>query len=92
MKVRNVGAAFMSASILYVMLTTLAVASDASSTTLKSSATWVEVENGNPMNADEFNQHADRRERSTFCSKGECDTLPRLIKGTAPEYPVNLLR
>ena len=91
LKIKKFRAAFVSAFIL-CLVTKLAVASDDSSTTLKSGATWVEADNGTPMNIDEFNQHTDSRKISTFCSKGECDTLPRLIKGNAPEYPPKLLR
>jgi len=72
---------------------TLAVGSDnTSSENLRNGMTWVEVDNGTPMNVDEFNQHTEGRERSTFCNKGECDSLPHLVKGNAPEYPIKLLR
>jgi TonB family protein len=62
------------------------------STDLKSRTTWVEVDNGTPMNVNEFNQRTDSKEKSTFCHKGECDALPRLVEGSAPEYPIKLLR
>ena len=52
----------------------------------------VHANEGAPIDMDAYRTGAEGGDAPRACANRQCDSLPRLLQGNAPEYPVKLLR